>query len=305
MKPRLVIILGPTGVGKSEVTMDVALEIGGEIINADSQQVYRLMDIGTGKPGPDQTRKVPHHLIDVIEPDGEFNAALFRQLAVECAQQIWSRGKRVIVCGGTGLYIKALTQGLFVGPAGDPELRERLQAEAGERGLAVLHDRLRDVDPEAAASIHPNDGHRIIRALEVFELSGKRLTRWQGEHGFGEKQFESLKIGLNRERKELYDLINGRCAEMVERGLVEEVKRLLEKGYSPDLKSLQSIGYRHMALYLRGAVSLEEALSLMQRDTRHLARRQLTWFRGDKEIQWFHPEKERGKILATVRAFLA
>jgi len=304
MKPKLVIILGPTGVGKSGVAVEAAEKLNGEIINADSQQVYRCMDIGTGKPAPEQRRKVPHHLIDIVDPDEEFNAARFREAALKNAEEIRSRGKKAVLCGGTGLYIKALTQGLFVGPAKDPEIRKRLGQEADERGLGTLYERLRQVDPETLLSVHPNDRQRIIRALEVFELTGKQMSRWQKEHGFKESPFETLKIGLDREREELYAIINRRCEEMVANGLVEEVKGLVAKGYSLDLKPLQSVGYRHMGLCISGAMSLEESLSLMQRDTRHLAKRQLTWFRADKEIRWFHPGRDKSKILEAVKEFL-
>ena len=305
MKPKLVIILGPTGVGKSEVAVEAALHVGGEIVNADSQQVYRCMDIGTGKPAPERRKKIAHHLIDIVDPDEDFNAAIFRQRALESSEEIWSRGKKVILCGGTGLYIKALTHGLFVGPSKDPEIRRRLDQEGNERGLPHLYERLRQVDPSALASIHPNDRQRIIRALEVFELTGKRMSEWQMEHGFKESPFETLKIGLDRERAELYDIIDRRCEEMVAQGLVEEVRGLMERGYNLDLKPMQSVGYRHMGLYLTGAMTLEEALSLMQRDTRHLAKRQLTWFRADNEIRWFHPERDQDKILASVKEFLS
>lgn len=305
MKPKLIIILGPTGVGKSEVAVEAALAVGAEIINADSQQVYRYMDIGTGKPPPEKRQKVLHHLIDIVNPDEEFNAALFRQRALKSAQEIWSRERKVTLCGGTGLYIRALTHGLFIGPSKDREIRKSLEQEAQEEGLGSLYKRLRQVDPDAISSIHPNDRHRIIRALEVFELTGKRMSQWQREHGFKESPFDTLKIGLNRERKELYSLINHRCEEMVANGLVEEVRGLMDRGYSLDLKPLQSVGYRHMGLYLSGAMSLEEALALMQRDTRHLAKRQLTWFRADKEIRWFHPERDREKIMEVAREFMS
>jgi len=304
MKPKLVIILGPTGVGKSEVAIDVALQVQGEIINADSQLVYRHMDIGTAKPLTSVRQRVPHHIIDVVNPDEEFNAALYREFALKAVQEIVARKKKAILCGGTGLYIRALTQGLFVGPSKDARIRERLEEEAKEKGPSFLYERLRQVDPEATLSIHPNDRYRIIRALEVFELTGKGISHWQKEHGFKERAFETLKIGLNRDRQELYDQINRRCDEMIGNGFVEEVKGLVERGYGLDLPPLQSVGYRQIGLYLRGEVGLDEAVALMKRDTRHLAKRQLTWFRSDKGIQWFHPEKERNRIIGLASEFL-
>ncbi len=304
MKPKLVIILGPTGVGKSEVAIDVALQVQGEIINADSQLVYRHMDIGTAKPLTSVRQRVPHHIIDVVNPDEEFNAALYREFALKAVQEIVARKKKAILCGGTGLYIRALTQGLFVGPSKDARIRERLEEEAKEKGPSFLYERLRQVDPEATPSIHPNDRYRIIRALEVFELTGKGISHWQKEHGFKERAFETLKIGLNRDRQELYDQINRRCDEMIGNGFVEEVKGLVERGYGLDLPPLQSVGYRQIGLYLRGEVGLDEAVALMKRDTRHLAKRQLTWFRSDKGIQWFHPEKERNRIIGLASEFL-
>ena len=208
------------------------------------------------------------------------------------------------MCGGTGLYLRALLQGLSAGPGKNSDVRKRLEAEAQKNGLSVLYERLREVDPDATRWIHPNDRYRIIRALEVFELTGKGISRWQKEHGFAESAFEVIKIGLNRERRELYELINQRCDEMIAGGLVDEVKGLVEKGYSLDLPALQSVGYRQIGLYLRGELSLEQAVILIKRDTRHLAKRQLTWFRADKEIRWFHPERERDKIGEQVERFL-
>ena len=304
MKPKLVIVLGPTAVGKSDVVLELASELNAEIINADAQQVYRQMDIGTAKPSPAEREKVPHHLIDIVDPDGEFNVAMFRQLATASANDIRRRDKPAIVCGGTGLYIKALTKGLFVGPAQDKGVRKTLTLEAYGHGLGSLYGRLEQVDPSATSWIHPHDRQRIIRALEVYELTGKPMSEWQKEHSFNEAPFDTLKIGLCRERTELYSLIDQRCDRMIEEGLVDEVNGLSEKGYSLDMKPLQSVGYKHAGWVLRGQMTLAEAVLLMKRDTRRLAKRQLTWFRSDKEIRWFHPQAERERIKVLVREFL-
>ena len=304
MKPKLVIVLGPTAVGKSDVVLELASEINAEIINADAQQVYRQMDIGTAKPSLAERKKVPHHLIDIVDPDGEFNVAMFRQLATASANDIGTRNKTAIVCGGTGLYIRALTKGLFVGPAQDTAIRHTLTLEAQGHGLRSLYERLEQVDPAATFWIHPHDRQRIIRALEVYELTGKPISKWQKEHGFNEAPFDTLKVGLCRERTELYSLIDRRCDRMIEDGLLDEMKALCAKGYSLDLKPLRGVGYKHVGLFLKGEMGLEEAVFLMKRDTRRLAKRQLTWFRSDKEIRWFHPQADRGRIKAVVREFL-
>ena len=303
MKPKLVVILGPTGVGKSEVAIDVAREVGGEVVNADSQLVYRYMEIGTAKPSAVARKGVAHHLIDVVDPDDDFNAARYRELALKAIADIGARGKNAIVCGGSGLYLRALLQGIFVGPGKNAALRNRLEEEVDALGLDALHERLRRIDPDAAARIHPNDRHRIVRALEVYEATGKPISGWQTEHGFKESGFYVLKIGLNRERSELYELIDRRTDEMIAAGLVEEVKGLMERGYSLDLPALQSIGYRQIGFYVRGELTLEEAIALIKRDSHHLAKRQLTWFRADKEIQWFDPENDGTKIKWAVKEF--
>ena len=305
MKPKLLIVLGPTAVGKSETALQLAGQIGAEIINADSQQVYRHMDVGTAKPSRAERDRIPHHLIDVVDPDQEFNVADYRRLAVASASRIIEGGKQAIVCGGTGLYIKALTMGLFVGPGRDPDVRASLDAQAEKYGLGTLYRRLERLDPSATSWIHPNDRQRIIRALEVCELTGKPMSRWQKEHAFKDKPFHVLKIGLDRPRAELYDLIGKRCDRMIEAGLLEEVKALVEKGYPLDLRPLRSVGYRHIGLFLKGQVSLGQALFLMKRDTRRLAKRQLTWFRIDNEIRWFHPEEQRDEVVEAARSFLA
>jgi tRNA dimethylallyltransferase len=303
MKPKLIVILGPTAVGKSEIALELAQQIGGEIINADSQQVYRYMDIGTGKPSKVDRDRAPHHLIDIANPDEEFNVAMFRRLAMAGLGDIERRGRKALVCGGSGLYIKGLTEGLFVGPAREPAIRERLRSEIGERGLSPVYQRLRKVDPAATSWIHPHDRQRIVRALEVFELTGKPMSQWQREHDFSDERFASLKIGLNRSREELYDRINRRCDRMIEAGLVDEVKNLMAIGYDLSLKPLRSVGYRHVGLFLSGAMPLGDAVALMKRDTRRLAKRQLTWFRRDEEINWYHPDTDRGKIMLAAEEF--
>jgi tRNA dimethylallyltransferase len=304
MKPKLIIIFGPTAVGKSNLVMELAPLLNAEVINADSQQVYRQMDIGTAKPSKQERLKVPHHVIDVVEPDEEFNAAKYRHLATASAQDIQSRDKQVIVSGGTGLYIRALTRGLFVGPGQDAAIRKALNVEVENNGLGSLYQRLERVDAFAASWIHPNDRQRIIRALEVYQSTGKPISAWQNEHAFRECRFSTVKIGLDRQREELYDRINQRCDQMIDAGLVREVKGLLEKGYSSDLHSLRSVGYRHMGLFLIGRMSFDEAVHLMKRDTRRLAKRQLTWFRRDEETRWYHPERHRQELHRAVESFI-
>jgi tRNA dimethylallyltransferase len=304
MKPKLVIILGPTAVGKTELALALAETINAEIINADSQQVYRYLDIGTGKPSKAERERVSHHLIDVINPDEDFNAALYRQLANATIEDIHERGARVLVCGGTGLYLKALTGGLFAGPGQDTQLRANLEREIAENGLGPLYERLIAVDPSAHAKIHPNDRQRVIRALEVYQNTGRPLSTWQNEHRFHEQRFEVFKIGLLRARAELYDLINQRSENMIRAGLLDEVRGLIARGYGLDLKPLRSVGYRQMGEVIEGTKKLPEALEEMKQETRRLAKRQLTWFRSDAEIRWFHPEKQEREIAELIEAFL-
>lgn len=304
MKPKIVIVLGPTAVGKTELALAVAQRVNAEIVNADSQQVYRYLDIGTGKPSKPERERVRHHLIDVVNPDEDFNAARYRQLAAASIDEIHKRGAKVLVSGGTGLYLKALTGGLFSGPSQDTELRANLEREIAQIGLAALYDRLIAIDPGANTKIHPNDRQRIIRALEVYQSTGRPLSEWQNEHRFQEEAFQVLKIGLERARAELYDLINRRSESMIRAGLLDEVRGLMERGYELDLKPLRSVGYRQMGEVIEGIKGLPEAIAEMKQETRRLAKRQLTWFRSDPEIQWFHPEKQEREIGELVQAFL-
>jgi tRNA dimethylallyltransferase len=304
MKTKIVIVLGPTAAGKTELALELAQNIKGEIVNADSQQVYCYMDIGTGKPSQGDRERVCHHLIDIVNPDEEFNAAEYRRLATECIDEIHQRGANVVVCGGTGLYLKALTHGLFAGPGQDHDIRRVLDREISEQGLAPLYRRLVEIDPTATSTIHPNDRQRIIRAFEVYQSTGRPLSEWQKEHAFQDNPFDVLKIGLLRERTELYDLINRRSEQMIKDGLLDEVRGLVARGYGLDLKPLHSVGYRQMGEVIQGRKELPEALEEMKQETRHLAKRQLTWFRRDDEIRWYHPEKQRQEIFETVRQFL-
>lgn len=299
-KPKIIVILGPTAVGKTELALDLASEFSGEIISADSMQVYRHLDIGTSKPSVRQRERVPHHLIDVVDPDEEFSAARFNETASAIIGELVGR-KAVFVVGGTGLYIRTLTGGLIDGPGEDlrRRYREALEGEDRER----LHGRLRRLDPGAAERIHPRDRVRIVRALETAELTGEPISEKQRRHGFRDIRYEALKIGLYRDREDLYRRIDSRAVRMVEAGLIGETGKVLGMGYRENLKLLRTLGYRHFIRHLKGEMSLDDALRCMQRDTRHYARRQMTWFRGESGIEWFHPA-EADAVRARIEEFL-
>jgi tRNA dimethylallyltransferase len=265
-------------------------------------QVYRHLDIGTSKPTRQERERVPHHLIDIVDPDGEFNAALFRGLADGIIGRLQGK-KSVFVVGGTGLYVRALTGGLIEGPGPDEELRKSYRDELEREDPETLYERLRELDPRAAGRIHPHDTVRIVRALEIAELTGEPISEKQGQHGFREARYDYLKIGLYRDREELYRRIDCRAAQMVEAGLVDETAKILGMGYSDKLKPLQSLGYRYFIQYINKKMTLEEALRSMQRDTRHYARRQMTWFRGEGDIVWFHPD-EAASLKERIDSFL-
>ncbi|MBW1849908.1 MAG: tRNA (adenosine(37)-N6)-dimethylallyltransferase MiaA [Deltaproteobacteria bacterium] len=301
--PKCIIIAGPTSSGKSSLSVELALAMDGKILNADSMQVYRGMDIGTAKPTPEEQKGIPHLLLNVVNPDEAFNAAIYRSMALPLVTEVVSDGKTCFVTGGTGLYIKSLTKGLFPCPPADPEFRESLRIECEARGTMALYEKLKLLDPESADRTHPNDKFRILRALEIAHLTKRRPSELFNEHGFSDTPLNTLKICLEVERELLYRRINERTVAMVETGLPEETENLLAKGYSPDLKPMKSIGYRHMVNYLRGEWSLEETIYTIQRDTRRYAKRQLTWFRADQEYVWIKPE-DFDIILAKAKAFL-
>ena len=285
-KPLLPIICGPTAVGKTALALSLAEFFPMEIVSADSRQVYRLMDIGTAKPTGIERRQVRHHLLDVVWPDEDFNAAQFAGLASSAVSEIRERGSLPLLVGGTGLYIRALTEGLLRAPGADPAIRRRLKQTAAEEGPGRLHRKLADVDPAAAARLHPNDLVRVIRALEVYEQTGRPLSDFQQAHGFGDQPFRTLKIGLTADRDILYQRIDARAVQMFEDGLLQGVETILKAGYPETLQSLQKIGYRQALQVLQGKLPLPDALSDLQRATRRYAKQQLTWLRQDKSINW-------------------
>jgi len=295
---KLLVICGPTASGKSNLAVQLAQQLNGEIINADSMQVYKGMDIGTAKLPHDQRGGIPHHLIDIAEPDQLFSAADFVEAADATISDICSRGKLPIVVGGTGLYIRALLYGLVDSPSGAGEVRARLQHEASVIGNTAMLEKLRIVDPELAAQIHPNNLVRIIRGLEVYYLTGIPLSSYQQQHGFHHKRYNTLQIGIITEREELYRRIEQRVEDMLADGLLEEVRQLLSRGYNCDLKSMRSIGYGEICAMLSGELTLDEAVILIKRDTRRYAKRQLTWFNSNREIIWLEYPKNFAKILS-------
>lgn len=284
--PPLIAVVGPTGSGKSELALRIAEEFSGEIINCDSLQIYRHLDIGTAKLPEAERRGIPHHLIDVVDPDQPFSAGEYARRARFLLEEIVQRGRLPIVAGGTGFYLRALLDGLFPGPTRDETLRARL-TDRESRRPGSLHHLLRRFDPASAARIHVRDTHKLIRALEVCLLTRRPLSTALAAGRDALKGYRSLKIGLNPPREALYERLNLRCQRMFEAGLVEEVQRILSLGFSPQVKPLESHGYRQALQLLRGELTLKEALFYAQRNTRRYAKRQWTWFRQEHDIEWF------------------
>jgi tRNA dimethylallyltransferase len=302
-KPKIIIICGPTGVGKTSVAIELARFFNGQVIGADSMQIYQYMNIGTAKPTVEEQSRVAHHMIDVVKPDESFDAAQFAEQARAKIFALDQQGVTSFVAGGTGLYIKALVHGLFNAQFSDADVRRRLEEEAAVHGIEFMFARLSRKDPETAQRLHPHDTYRILRALEVVEATGKAISKHHREHGFSEQPFQTLKIGLKLERTVLYQRIDQRVDAMMAAGFVDEVKDLLAKGYTTDLKSMQSIGYRHMVDFIEGRLQWDEAVRTLKRDTRRFAKRQLTWFGADSEIIWKEPGQVK-ELIERVEKFL-
>jgi len=287
----VVVIVGPTAVGKSRVAVEVAKVFETEVLTADSRQVYRGMDVGTDKPALEERQAVPHRLIDLVNPDEPFNAGLYRRQAIDEIERLYRDRRLPLVVGGTGLYVRTLLKGLCGAPPADPVLRAALRREAMDQGHDRLYARLVEVDPATAARLHPRDESKVIRALEVHQLSGRRMSEFQQEHGFAERPFSALIIGLNRDRGALYRRIEERIDWQLAHGLIEETRQLLFQGYQRMSAAMKGLGYRQVAEHLAGEYDAAEMLRRFKRDTRHFSKRQMTWFRKEPGIQWLTIEE--------------
>jgi len=282
----LIAVVGPTAAGKTAIAIRLAEEFAGEIVSADSRQIYHGMDIGTAKPTAEERARVPHHLIDIVDPDEEFHVAQFQAAAYAAIDDIRRRGKVPFLVGGTGQYVRAVIEGWQIPPAPpDPDLRARLRAEAEEHGSEHLHRRLAQIDPVAAASIHPNNVRRVIRALEVYAATGRPISEWQQKRP---PAYRILQIGLTMERQALYERIDARVDRMIAEGLVEEVRGLLESGYTFDLPAMSSLGYGEFAPYFQGESTLDEVVQAIKHATHRFVRHQYNWFsEDDPNTHWF------------------
>jgi tRNA dimethylallyltransferase len=308
LRPPVVVVTGPTATGKTGLAIDLALRFDGEIVNADSMQVYRFMDIGTAKPSAEERARVPHHLIDVVAPDQPYSAGRYARAARAVIADLHARGRVPFLVGGTGLYIRAVLHGLVDGVEADTALREDLEAEQEradrEGDPERLHRRLAASDPAAAARIHPHDKRRIVRALEIAAETGEPTSRIRTAHGFEDSPYRTLHLALDLPRQALYERIDRRCRAMIDAGLLQELRDLAEEGYGPQLRPMGAIGYRHVVPVMQGSDTLANALEAMCRDTRHFARRQLTWLRRVPDAIRVDPRRPEA-IAARVAEFLA
>ncbi len=288
-KPRILVLVGPTAVGKTAAAVELGLRLNAEILSADSRQIYRHMDIGTAKPTIEQRSAAPHHFIDIVDPDEDYNAGRYGSEGRERIREILGRGKQVLVVGGSGLYVRSLIDGIFEDAGKNDAVRDRIRRDMAVQGTTALHERLKQIDSKAASRIHPNDARRIERALEVYELTGRSISELQRKRPAVD--FEPVLFGLSCGRTELYRRIDERVDRMIRDGLIEETRALLNRGYSEHLISMESLGYREIAAHLRGRLTLERAVELFKQGSRNYAKRQWTWFRKDRRIRWteVHP----------------
>lgn len=292
MKKPLIVLTGPTAVGKTKISIALAKAVNGEIISADSMQVYRYMDVGSAKITPDEMDGVPHHLVDVLDPTEDFNIVLFQQLAKKSMEEIYSKGRIPILVGGTGFYIQAITRDIdFTQSEQDDSYRKELEALAAEKGSSFLHDMLASVDPKSAEDIHENNVKRVIRALEFYKQNGTRISEHNEEQKEHVSPYNLAYFVLNAPRPLLYERIDARVDEMLKNGLVEEVKNLQRMGCHREMVSMQGLGYKEILSWLGGEYPYEEAIRILKRDTRHFAKRQLTWFRREGEVTWVDKDK--------------
>lgn len=292
MKKPLIVLTGPTAVGKTKLSIALAKAVNGEIISADSMQVYRYMDVGSAKITPDEMDGVPHHLLDVLDPTEDFNIVLFQQLAKKSMEEIYSKGRIPILVGGTGFYIQAITRDIdFTQSEQDDSYRKELEALAAEKGSSFLHDMLASVDPKSAEDIHENNVKRVIRALEFYKQNGTRISEHNEEQKEHVSPYNLAYFVLNAPRPLLYERIDARVDEMLKNGLVEEVKNLQRMGCHREMVSMQGLGYKEILSWLGGEYPYEEAIRILKRDTRHFAKRQLTWFRREGEVTWVDKDK--------------
>jgi len=313
---KIIVLCGPTAVGKTDLSLQIAEKISSEIISVDSMQVYRHMDIGTAKPSREERSRIPHHLIDIVDPDEHYTMGRFVKDADKAIEKIYRHNKIPLLAGGTGLYFKGLFQGFFAENdlltehAENEEnqkktrfIRDEIRKRLREEGNKILHRELTDIDPESAERIHPNDTQRLLRGLEIFYVTGIPWSQHLANQSRNSRRYQLIKIGLSRPRRELYKRIDKRVQIMVEKGLLEEVKKLLAMGYSRKLKAMQAIGYRHMINFLEGSWNWNQTLALLARDTRHYAKRQFTWFNNDPEISWYDVQ-QKSKIIQDIEKFI-
>lgn len=292
MKKPLIILTGPTAVGKTKASIALAKAINGEIISADSMQVYKYMDIGSAKIRPDEMQDVKHYLIDELEPHEEFHVVKFQEMAKQAIEDIYAKNKIPIVVGGTGFYIQALLYDIdFTESDEDTTYRQKLESLVKENGAEYLHELLKKVDPESANTIHANNVKRVIRALEFYKQTGNKISEHNEQERLKESPYEYCYFVLNDDREHLYNRINQRIDQMLEEGLIDEVKGLKDKGYTKDMVSMQGLGYKEILNYLNGECTLEEAIYTLKRDTRHFAKRQLTWFRRERDVIWIQKDE--------------